>query len=452
MRPTDIRILELEARFSEAYLRTPLKFGSGVVEAVTSCMVRAKVENGRGEVGEGWGNILLSDLWAWPTPRVAHSARDAAMRRVSELFCERLAEGREAGHPVDLYLEAKPELFRVAAAVTEELGLPEPVPELAALVCGCPVDAALHDAFGQVNGLCTYEGYGPDCMAHDLSHYLGPEFKGRYIADYLRPDYAPELPIFHLVGGVDKLTESELTDADPQDGLPVSLDQWIARDGIFCFKVKLRGNDLDWDVARTQAVAEVAAEALANQGREEFYLSTDSNEMNESPETVVEYLEKLREASPLAYDHLLYLEQPTERDLTAHRFDLSEVAKRKPVLADEGVTDLEKFDLALELGWSGVALKVCKGHSSALLYVCKSEHLGRPYTVQDLTNPGLSLVHEAGFAARIRPLMGFEYNARQYLPHEQPEVQRKHPDLFTVREGLVRTGNLGTKGLGYEPG
>jgi len=34
-----------------------------------------------------------------------------------------------------------------------------------------------HDAFGKVHGLSSYGTYGPDFMTHDLSHYLGPEFK-----------------------------------------------------------------------------------------------------------------------------------------------------------------------------------------------------------------------------------------------------------------------------------
>jgi L-alanine-DL-glutamate epimerase-like enolase superfamily enzyme len=171
--------------------------------------------------------------------------------------------------------------------------------------------------------------------------------------------------------------------------------------------------------------------------------------MNPNPESVVEYLHKLKERSPLAYDALLYLEQPTERDLSVHRFNLSEVAALKPVVVDEGVTDVDKMDLAIELGWSGVGLKTCKGHSSALLYVAKAKEKDLVLTFQDLTNPGLSLVHEAGFAARIDTLMGFEYNSRQFLPFEQPEIIERHGPLFKVVDGQVSTETLGEVGLGY---
>ena len=447
---TDIRLLEIEPTFADAVLRTPLKFGTGVVRAVTSLTVCAKVENRRGDVAEGLGHILLSDLWGFPSAALTHEQRDAAMRRVSERFCRLLIDTAHFGHPVDLYLEAKPELPRIAAEIDAELGLADPMPLLGALVCASPTDAALQDAFGRANGICAYDGYGPEFMEHDLSRYCGPAFRGRYIADYLHRAYKPTLPIFHLVGGLDRLTRGEVTADDPQDGLPVSLEEWIERDGIRCFKVKLRGNDIDWDVARTKQVAEVIAATYERLGiPDEFTLSTDSNEMNESPDTVVEYLRKLEEASPLAFDRLLYLEQPTERDLSAHRFDMRPVAAIKPVVVDEGVTDVDKLDLALELGWSGVGLKTCKGHSSSLLYVAKAREAGMVVTFQDLTNPGLSLIHEAGFAARIDTLKGFEYNARQYLPHIEPELQARHADLFTVKDGMVRTGSLGKRGLGY---
>ncbi|MBU0611026.1 MAG: hypothetical protein KKI08_24305, partial [Armatimonadetes bacterium] len=290
----------------------------------------------------------------------------------------------------------------------------------------------------------------PDFMNYDLSQWCGMDFLGKYPADYLHPTFKARLPIFHLVGGVDKLTRAEVTDQDPHDGLPVSLEEWIERDGLRCFKVKLRGNDNEWDVERTAAIAEVVTQTYARLGiTDPFHLSTDSNEMNPGPQSVVEYLRRLQERSPLAYDALLYLEQPTERDLTVHRYDLSPVAKLKPVVVDEGVTDVERMDLAIELGWSGVGLKTCKGHSSALLYVAKAQEKGLVLTFQDLTNPGLCLVHEAGFAARIDTLMGFEYNARQFLPFEQPEVTAAHESLFKVVDGQVSTETLGKTGLGY---
>jgi len=407
------------------------------------------VETRAGESAEGLGNILLSDIWGYPSSEMSHEDRDEAMREVATRFCALLMDNAHFGHPLDLYLEAKPELGRLADEVSEQMSAATPMPLLGALVCASPADAALHDAFGRANGICSYDGYGPDFCDHDLSAWLGDEFAGKYVADYLHDSYRPEMPIFHLVGGMDKLRRDEVTDEDPDDGLPVSLEEWIERDGLFCYKVKLTGDDIDRDVERTVEVARVIDENREKMGDDSFYLSTDSNEQNESPETVVEYAEKLREASPMAYEALLYFEQPTERDLSVHRFDMSEVARYKPVVVDEGVTDVEMLRLAEELGWSGVGLKTCKGHSSSLLYVAYAAEHDLVVTVQDLTNPGLSLIHSAGLAARIDTLMGVEYNSRQYLPYASPELRERHPDLFTVKGGRIRTGSLSETGLGY---
>ena len=121
----------------------------------------------------------------------------------------------------------------------------------------------------------------------------------------------------------------------------------------------------------------------------------------------------------------------------------------KPVLADEGIIDLDKFELAKELGWSGVALKTCKGHSSALLYVARCEEEGLLYSVQDLTNTGISFIQSAGLAARINPLKGVEYNSRQYLPLSNEAEREKHLDVFSVKKGEISTGSIGNAGLGY---
>jgi len=446
---SDIRPLEVEVTFTEEPFRTPLMFGTGVIRAVTSMTVRVRVETKRGDVADGWGNILLSDLWGFPSAVLSHEERDRAMRQVARAFGQRVQAYGAYAHPVDLYMDLKGELKDIAEHVGGEEKLKEPMPILGALVCASPVDAALHDAFGNANGIDVYDGYGLEYMARDLSTYLGDRYRGKYLGHYLREAYVSSLPIFHLVGGMDKLRRDEVDEADPKDGLPVSLEEWIERDGIFCFKIKLKGNALDWDVARVRAITEVVRDARPRMGEEGFYFSIDTNEQCEDPDYVIELLEKLREDEPDAFEAMLYVEQPTERELAAHRFDMRKLAAIKPVLADEGITDVEHLDLARELGWSGVALKTCKGHSSALLYVARCEEEGMPYTVQDLTNPGLSLIHSAGLAARVRPLMGVEYNSRQYIPRANPEVQRRHRAVFTVNEGRISMESIRGTGLGY---
>lgn len=445
-----IRVRDVEVAFSDERARAPLKFGAVVMAEVTFCRVRVEVENRAGAVADGWGGIFLADFWSFPTPKLDHATRDGAMRRVVERYARAMRGLRDYGHPIDLALSLDDELGRILRDVTAELSLPVPLNRLTGLVCASPFDAALHDAFGNVNGIDTYDGYGPEWIDHDLGPYLGPAFRGRYPGDYVKPAYDPTVPIFHLVGGLDKLTRRELDAGDPKDAWPVSLDDWIEREGLFCLKVKLVGNDLAWDLDRIARVTAVADEVLRRQGRSELYLSLDTNEQCGAPEYMVELLERLRAEHPRAYAATLYVEQPTERDLAAHRHDMRRLASLKPVLIDESLTDLPAFDLAMELGWSGIALKTCKGQSHSLLFLAKATDAGIPYSVQDLTNPSLALIHSVGFAARIRTIKGVEANSRQFFPESSRAERAAHPDLFDVRDGVVSTTSLRGTGLGYD--
>ena len=450
MRDSDIRILDIQSYISHEEARTPLKFGAVVVERTPFLHVRVRVKNRRGRVAEGWGAILVMDFWAFPSPVVPHETRLQAMRRVIEGYNRLLAGYPAYAHPIEIFYDTEPDLARLGQEVTCELGLAEPFPFLASLVCASAADAALHDAFGVVNGISSYAGYSADFLNHDLSRYLGPRYEGRYPADYLRPSYLPQVPAFHLVGGLDKLWDAELDATDPQDGLPVSLESWIARDGLTCLKVKLRGSDLAWDLERMIAVHRVATEVQARIGLHELHYSADANEQCETPQYLIEWLARLRERAPEAYARLLYLEQPTERDLSLHRYDMRPVSALKPTILDESLTSLQDLDLALELGWSGIALKTCKCQSADMIYVSRCEEEGIPYTLQDLTNPGLALIQSVGLAARTRTMMGVEANSCQFFPLTSTAEARAHAGIFHRANGQLSTATIQGPGLGYQ--
>ncbi len=446
---TDIRVLEAQSFCSNEKAREPLKFGNVVVEECLYCHVRVRVENRRGSVADGWGAIFLMDMWGWPTGKTPHPLKEEAMRRVNEGFCRLAASHQGYAHPVDIFLRLEEELAPLSRRVCAELQAAEQMPFLAALVAASPVDAALHDAFGKANGICTYDGYGREFMAHDLGYYLGPELEGRYIGDHIRPANLPHVPIFHLVGGLDTLHRSEVKPGAPQDGLPNSLEGWIERDGLTCLKVKLRGTDLEWDLNRFLEVARIGREVQARQGRCELYFSADTNEQCETPEYILEFLHKLQERDARAFADLLYVEQPTERDLSAHRFDMLKLSEIKPIILDESLTTLEDMEAAMALGWSGIALKACKCQSSDLLFLAKAEHNGIAYTIQDLTNPGLALLQSVGLAARTHTIKGVEGNSRQYFPQISRPEAAVHPGIFRVQGGQASTASLRGPGLGF---
>ena len=89
----------------------------------------------------------------------------------------------------------------------------------------------------------------PIVHAGDLSRDLGPEFKGEYLDRYVPAAPRDVTPVFHSVGASDPLEAADVrTKID--DGLPNTLEEWIPRDGLIAFKIKLNGGNLDADVER----------------------------------------------------------------------------------------------------------------------------------------------------------------------------------------------------------
>jgi hypothetical protein len=127
---------------------------------------------------------------------------------------------------------------------------------------------------------------------------------------------------------------------------------------------------------------------------------------------------------------------------------MHEAAKLRPVVIDESLTDLETLRLAREMGYTGIALKACKGQTQTLLMAAAGRKYGMFLTVQDLTCPGAAYIHSIGIAARVVGVSGIEANARQYVPSASVEWAKRFPALFTVKDGRVDTSGLTGPGLG----
>jgi len=198
----------------------------------------------------------------------------------------------EYGHPIDLTHALEPEYHTAATKVTNELSLADPIPPLCTLVCASPFDAALHDGFGKMNGLNAYRTYGPDFVSHDLGHYLGAEFAGLPLDRFVLTTAKPTMPLYHLVGALDPLLASEVV-KPVGDGLPETLGEWIKADGLTHLKIKLNGENLDWDVGRVLTVDRIATETNAKRGVTQWFYSLDFNEKCQSVEYLLEFLNRV---------------------------------------------------------------------------------------------------------------------------------------------------------------
>ena len=101
------------------------------------------------------------------------------------------------------------------------------------------------------------------------------------------------------------------------------------------------------------------------------------------------------------------------------------------------------------MGYTGIALKACKGQTESLLLAAAAQKLDMFLCVQDLTCPGFSFLHSASLAARIPGVAAIEGNGRQYCPGPNKRWARQYSSMFNITDGTVGTGVLNGIGLGF---
>jgi L-alanine-DL-glutamate epimerase-like enolase superfamily enzyme len=453
-KPTDIRIDEVVHGYEDFVYRAPYKFGGRVVDRVTLLNVHCRVTTRNGQSAWGFASMTMGNMWAFPSATMSYDTTLEAMKALASRIARLAGDCRETGHPLDIAHILEPQCLTAAAEVSAERKLTEPIPKLCTLVVASPFDAALHDAFGKVHRRNVYETYGPDLLTHDVSRYLGPEFRGVRLDRALLPKRRERIPLFHSVGGLDPL-ETKDVEKPIRDGLPETLPEWIRRDGLVRIKIKLQGDDLSWDLERTLAIDRIAAALRLARARsgpagaDDMAYCLDFNERCPNVQYVLECLRRIRERSPEGFKRILYVEQPTARDLKANRQNvMHEAARLRPVVIDESLTDLESLVLAREMGYTGVALKACKGQSQTVLMAAAAQKYKLFLCVQDLTCPGASLIHSVGISAHVPAVAGIEANAREYVPAANEPWRRRFPGIFTITDGYVHTDEIGGPGLG----
>jgi L-alanine-DL-glutamate epimerase-like enolase superfamily enzyme len=416
------------------------------------------------------------DLWSWPDANLSHPQRDAALRESCNAISRDLRRfcGGEAAHPLELGMR----LHEAVACSTgfqpvSECGMgilpvsvvssvsslsqeqqrqkqrhgqdahathgqdgratqnarvtPAP-PVLARGMCASPFDAAVHDAVGIALGRSAFSFYDHACPLPTADAcFEGGDACDR-IARLLRKPKR-DLNAWYIVGKNDTRE---------------TLAPWVRRGGYRHFKIKTLGKDSAQDVARTIKVYRMA-ESL---GAGPVVLSVDANEGNPDAQSVLDYLQRLAADDAQAFAALQYLEQPTTREIALRPYDWRPVAALKPVLLDEGLTGPELMPEALRQGWSGLAVKTCKGHSFSLVAAAWAKEHGLLLACQDLTNPGLAMIHSALFAAHVPTINDVELNSPQFTPAANEPWLPRLAGLFQPTGGVHRLPPQTPVGLG----
>ncbi|MHC4474327.1 MAG: enolase C-terminal domain-like protein [Planctomycetota bacterium] len=444
---TDVSVVSVELYFIPIETRIPFKFGRETLTAVTCARVCVTVADRQGQQSEGWGETPLSVQWAWPSS-LEYSERNETMQLLCQKLAGAWAKFGQYGHPIELGSDF---LENVMPGLLAELNAErsEPMPWLAALVCCSAFDIAVHDAYGHLLGRDVYTMYNGEFMNVDLAHFLEPAegtqvtFGGKCPVDFLKLPADEHVAAWHLVGGKDLLDASELTGAEPDDGYPVLLPDWIKRDGLTCLKVKLCGTDAEWDYDRLVNVGKIAID------NEVLWLTSDFNCTVTDPAYVNDILDRLMQDHPRIYQMVLYVEQPFPYELEQNQIDVHSVAARKPLFMDESAHDWKMIRLGRSLGWTGVALKTCKTQTGALLSLCWAVAHGMTLMVQDLSNPMLAQIPHVLLAAHAPTIMGVETNGMQFYPAASAPEEAVHPGLYRRRNGQLDLSTLKGPGFGY---
>jgi L-alanine-DL-glutamate epimerase-like enolase superfamily enzyme len=446
---TDIFLRGVALEEERLDYRAPIKFGGRAVSDAVLLHVHADVETRDGRRARGLGSMPMSNIWAWPTREVPADKTLAAMIELARRLVREADQFQEAGHPLDITTDLARSHAKTTAEVVRHIGIDEPMPRLAQLVAASPIEAAIHDGYGKALGLNSYNVLGAEFVSHDLSAWLGGDFRGEYLDHYTLREPKPRMPLYHLVGALDPLTDADV-EKRIGDGLPETLGEWIKADGLTHLKIKLNGDDLAWDVERVLGVEEVAVSAQAERGCQTWNYSLDFNERCADVSYVLDFLAQLQARSPAALARVQYIEQPTHRDLKSHpHHRMHAAAKIKPVVIDESLIDFESLLLSREMGYSGAALKACKGQTEALLMGAAAQKYGMFLCVQDLTCPGASFLHSASLSARIPTVAAIEGNARQYCPNGNRGWRDRYPSMFDIHDGTLGTAVLNGPGLGF---
>ncbi|MEE3258963.1 MAG: enolase C-terminal domain-like protein, partial [Candidatus Latescibacterota bacterium] len=347
-----------EARFYMRNVRTrmPFKYGVAVLTSVPILHVVARGELADGTPVEGVAADILPPKWFDKDPAKDYEDNVDDLR-----FAARVgyAAYRDAARAPKPFFAIWQEGYAQTLAAGDARGLNR----LTAAHGSTLMERALIDAVGRGVGASYFELLKGNLLGLDLGA-IHPELAGVEPAQVLGPAPLARLHIRHTVGLADPITVGDIPAEERlDDGLPQALEEYVERQGLTYFKVKVNG-DLAGDLERLTAIA-----ALLDESRAAYQVTLDGNEQYRDMERFIELLARIEAALPRFYGSILYIEQPLERSVALDpslEAGIRAVGARRSMLIDESDEELDTFRRALELGYQGVSSKACKGLVKAL--------------------------------------------------------------------------------------
>jgi len=327
-------------------------------------------------------------------------------------------------------------------------------------------ERAMIDAVCRLRGRSVFEMIRAEQLGIEPGR-VHPQLAGRQLGRLLPPRPRTRFHIRHTVGLADPILAA---DQPPEkrinDGEPETLEEYIARDGLRYFKVKIAG-DSAADLDRLERIWRAVSRA------EEPVVTLDGNESAEDIDAFARFVETFEQRLPGLFQHTAFIEQPLTRALTHDRRTrrtIAAISRKKQLVIDEADGNTTSFRHAFEIGYAGVSHKNCKGFLKSLLNfgLCQTltDTTGREafQTGEDLSLMPLVPIQQDYAALGVLNIAHAERNGHHYAygerhltAEEKTRALQFHPDLYTrrngemflnIRDGTIRCASLLAAGFG----
>lgn len=412
--PVRIRVCEVFQAIRNVRLRMPFRYGAATMTAVPVLHLRTLVESESGQRAEGWSADCLPPGWFDKRPGRTYVEDIDSLRFVVD---QAVAIYQAAG------LTTAFDLWHQAYHGVREQGFARGE---TGLTCGfgpALLERSVIDAVGKLCGTEVHQTFHQNLLGVDLTE-LHPELSGWRVEQSVGAHPLDSLAVRQTVGLSDPLTAADLEPCQRlDDQLPQTLEEYLLEIGLRYLKVKVCG-DLAGDLERIKVIAALMDRHVPQR----YVISLDGNEQFASPGAVTELLQTIAAEPALRrfYDCIAYVEQPMARQVALDPEvvrGLPELTALKPVIIDESDDRVEAFKVALDLGYSGIAVKNCKGVTKAVANHALARRLTilrsplRPYflTCEDLVNtPSVPLQQDLATAAMLG-IGDVERNGHHYV-------------------------------------
>lgn len=425
-------------------------------------VIRVQVADDRGK--SSWGVAADRPSFGWLDKRKSHSPDEMLTRLFELVRASRKVYMREAKFesPFALWANCWPQIMQVAKQMDHE--------SLSASFASALLERAVIDAVCRLSDLTLFESIQRKKLG------FSPQQIHPMLGDFPWRRFLPERPrtrfhIRHTVGLTDPIDSTDLKrDRRVNDGEPETLQEYVRRDGLRYFKVKISGDPVK-DLAR---LGKIWGQLVRIN---EPIVTLDGNESYRDIDKFAKFVETFEREQLGMYQHTLFIEQPLTRAVTldpSTQKTIRQISERKPLVIDEADGTTNSFARAFKIGYNGVSHKNCKGFFKSLANFCLCAFLNEQgkaafQTGEDLSNMPLVAIQQDFTALGLLKIDHCERNGHHYgfgLSHlsaaEKEQALQIHGDLYikrgneaflNIRGGQIECRSLQTAGFGvaFEP-